>query len=267
MKKNITYSAFLKHLDSEGKPKVDDESLEADIKKLQLRLLRIQQGLFHSKDRAIIMLEGFDASGKGGAIRALTEKLDPRSVKVVPIGPPTDEEQGKHWLYRFWQSVPAPGTITVFDRSWYGRVLVEKVNKLTTPARLENAYDEINQFEAQLQNDGIKVIKFFLAITKAEQLKRFEDRLNDPYKQWKITMADLEARKNWDNYVDAVDLMLEKTDTKDCPWNVVPSVKKKLAHLSVLDTVVKDCKYWETWIEEAVVHYEKKELLKLLKKC
>src|SRR5262249_29987963 len=146
---------------------------------------------------------GFDAAGKGGAIRRLVEKLDPRGFKVHPIGPPEAVEQQIHYLYRFWTRLPKPGTIAIFDRTWYGRVLVEKVEKLAARKRCEQAYEEIVNFEKTLVQDGISLIKIFLAISKKEQLKRFEDRLNDPYKEWKLTKDDVEDRRRWDKYVKA----------------------------------------------------------------
>lgn len=266
MKNHKTLSALLKDLQKAPRQMKDKEELEKEAAELQLKMLKIQQAVFHKKDRVVIMLEGFDAAGKGGAIRALSEKLDPRSIKVIPIGPPTEEEKGKHWLYRFWANLPDPGNIVVFDRSWYGRVLVEKVDKLTDKEKLKSAYEEINQFEAQLQNDGIILVKFFLAITKDEQLERFEARLEDPYKQWKITLADIDARKKWDKYVEAMDEILKKTNLRTSPWHVIPANSKKFARVEVLKNVIKALKVCEKWMEDKVIKKEKDKLLKLLKK-
>lgn len=254
-------STLLKKMPKASK---DKDHLEEEIKNLQLKMLRIQQGVFHSKDRVIIIFEGFDAAGKGGAIRALTEMLDPRSIKVIPIGAPTSDEQGKHWLYRFWKELPSPGNITIFDRSWYGRVLVEKVDKLTTSKRLEQAHQEINEFESQLQNDGITLIKIFLAITKDEQLERFNARLKDPYKQWKLTTADVEARKKWNQYVKAVDEIFIKNN--QCPWHLIPANSKKMARHQVLSIVTSKLHYCEEWIESAASKYAHSRLVKLLQK-
>lgn len=266
MKKITSLTALLKSLSKAPKVMPKKDELEEKIKKYQLNMLRIQQGVFHKKDRVVIMFEGFDAAGKGGAIRTITEKLDPRSVRVVPIGAPTEDEKGKHWLYRFWRDLPAPGNITIFDRSWYGRVLVEKVDKLASPEQIKLAYEEINQFEAQLQNDGIKVIKIFLAITKDEQYKRFEDRINDPYKQWKIGEADILARKHWDKYVEAVDTILQKCNPKSSPWHVIPANSKKLARKEVLTVLKDELNVCEKWIEKAVEKTETKKLREQLKK-
>lgn len=263
--KNIkSLSALLKkkfpHFDKQ------EETYKSDLENLQKKMLRIQQGVFHKKERVIIMFEGFDAAGKGGAIRNITEMLDPRGFRVHPIGAPTKEEQGKHWLYRFWANLPEAGNIAIFDRSWYGRVLVEKVDHLTPKEKIKESYDEINKFEETLQNDGIRVIKIFLAITKDEQLKRFEDRLGDPYKQWKISMDDINARKSWDHYVKAVDEILKKCNPKSCPWLVIPANSKKHARIASLDHITSELSKFGKWMENAALTYETKKLKALLRK-
>lgn len=266
MKLHKSLKTLLRQMEKSPKAQNNKDALDDEIKALQLKMLRIHQGIFHKKDRVVIIFEGFDAAGKGGTIRSLTENLDPRSFRVIPIGPPTAEEQGKHWLYRFWRDLPAPGHMTIFDRSWYGRVLVEKVEKLTSPDRLRDAHREINEFENQLQKDGITVIKIFLAITKAEQLERFEDRLNDPYKQWKISIADIDARRKWNNYVRAVDDFLNKNNSSAIPWHVIPANSKRLARRETLLIVTKKLKECEKWIEKAAQKYERSKLVKLLLK-
>jgi polyphosphate kinase 2 (PPK2 family) len=266
MKTHLSLSALLKDLTLAPKVIHNKDALVEEAKKLQLNMLRIQQGVFHKKDRVIIIFEGFDAAGKGGAIRALTERLDPRNVRVVPVGEPTEDEKGKPWLYRFWRDLPNPGHITIFDRSWYGRVLIEKVDHLTSPEKLKSAYEEINQFEAQLQNDGITLIKIFLGITKDEQLNRFEDRLKDPYKQWKIGMPDINARKNWSKYVKAVDEIFLKCSPKTSPWHLVAANSKRYTRKEVLSIVTTKLKFCEQWIEKAALSYEAKKFAKMLKK-
>ncbi len=219
------------------------------LKKLQLKMLRIAQGTFHRKERVIIVFEGFDAAGKGGAIRRLTENLDPRGFRVHPIGPPGNKEQGKHYLYRFWKKLPQKGMIAVFDRSWYGRVLVERVEKLIPKNTWQRAYTEINQFEKLLTDDGVKIIKIFLKISKAEQLKRFEERMKDPYKQWKITKDDIRNRSMWNAYVKATNDMITKTNTKECPWHIVETNDKDLAREEVLRIVTTRCSEIGKWME------------------
>ncbi len=262
-----TLSRLLKELEKKPKAYPDKEKLEDEIKNFQLMLLKIQQAAFHRQERIIIIFEGFDAAGKGGTIRAVTEKLDPRSLKVVPIAAPKKSEQGKHWLYRFWKKLPAPGSITIFDRSWYGRVLVEKVEGLTSPERINDAYKEINEFEATLQRDGIILIKIFLAVTKDEQLKRFEERLTDPLKRWKITEADIEARKNWNKYVSAVDEFLKENNSRKSPWHVIPSNSKKFARRQSLHVITKELAHLLKGFEQPEHDKKQKKFLKDLRGC
>jgi polyphosphate kinase 2 (PPK2 family) len=235
-----------------------------EIKKLQLQVLRIQQGTFFSKRRVIIALEGVDASGKGGAIRKLTENLDPRSFVAHPIGVPDPEDQGKHYLYRFWARLPSPGMMAIFDRSWYGRVLVERVEKLISPPAWHRAYSEINQFEKLLTDDGVKLIKICLKISKKEQLRRFEDRLRDPYKQWKITADDVRNRSKWASYRLAYEDMFRLTSTEHCPWHVVDTDDKDEARRQVLEIVASECSDLRKWMERHALKLEQRELKRAL---
>jgi len=247
-------------------PSIPDNNVTAQhLKKLQLKMLRIQQGIWFQKHRAIILFEGFDACGKGGVIRRLTEAMDPRSYEVYPICAPKEEDQGKHYLYRFWNCLPAPGHITVLDRSWYGRVLVEKVDQLAPKHRIDQAYEEINGFEKILIDDGIHIIKIFLAISKKEQLLRFEKRLNDPYKQWKLTLDDIKARSKWDKYVEAVDKMLFKTHTKISPWNMIPADSKSYTRLQVLEVIQEKLGEYSRWMDNAARRKKNLTLKKALK--
>jgi polyphosphate kinase 2 (PPK2 family) len=238
-------SRLLRH-----KQKSPDEKnlLEERLEKLELEMLRIQQGIFHGKGRVILLLEGFDAAGKGGCIRTITSHIDPRGVAVHAVGPPTKEEQGRHWLYRFWRDLPEPGTIALFDRSWYGRVLVEKVEQLAKPSRIHDAYREINEFERTLADDGITILKFFLGVSRDQQLKRFEERLGDPYKQWKLSEDDIRNRSNWDKYVKATDRMFEKTNKVH--WHLVGADHKAAARVEVLERIVKELGHWGNWMEK-----------------
>ncbi len=236
-----------------------------DLKKLQLKMLRIQQGVWHCKERVIIAIEGVDAAGKGGAIRRVTENLDPRGVHVHPIGAPGKVEQGKHYLYRFWKKLPEKGTIAVFDRTWYGRVLVERVEKLIEKPVWERAYGEINSFEKMLHDDGVKIIKIFLKISKEEQLKRFKDRLEDPYKNWKITPDDIRNRAKWKEYDKAYDQMLEETDKKYAKWHIIDTDDKDEAREEVLRIITKELKGIQDWMEDNANTLNHKELEKALK--
>lgn len=243
----------------------EEKKKKISIDGLQLKMLRIQQGIWHSKQRVIIVFEGVDAAGKGGAIRKVTERLDPRGVRVLPIGPPTQDEQGKHYLYRFWTNLPAPGSIAIFDRSWYGRVLVERVEKLIPKERWKEAYEEINQFEKMLRDDGIILLKFFLNISKEEQLKRFCARLEDPYKQWKITAEDIRAREKWNDYQRAFDEMFEATSTKHCKWHVINTDDKDKAREEVLSRITHHLRQAEEWIEHQASALGKRKLEQALK--
>lgn len=236
-----------------------------DLKQLQLKMLRIQQGVWHCKERVIIAFEGVDAAGKGGAIRRITENLDPRGVHVHPIGAPDPVEQGKHYLYRFWTKLPAKGTIAIFDRTWYGRVLVERVEKLIDQKSWERAYGEINQFEKLLIDDGVKIIKIFLKISKEEQLKRFKDRLEDPYKVWKITPEDIRNRAKWDDYEKAYERMIEETDKKHARWHVVETDDKDEARKKVLKIITKELQTVHDWMEDNAYTANHKQIVKALK--
>lgn len=237
-----------------------------DLEELQLKMLRAQQGVWHQKERVIIVFEGTDAAGKGGAIRRVTEKLDPRGVHVHPIGEPKPENQEKHYLYRFWAKLPDKGTIGIFDRSWYGRVLVEKVDKLAEPKRIREAYKEINQFEKMLVDDGIILIKICLLISKKEQLKRFQARLDDPYKQWKMTESDLKARGQWNEYQKAFKQIFLRTDTYYAPWIVIETDDKDEARCAVLEAITRRLRKSEIWIEDQARLMKKRKLEVELKK-
>ncbi|BBB30239.1 UDP-galactose-lipid carrier transferase [Neptunomonas japonica JAMM 1380] len=212
---------------------------EKDLKKWQLRLLHAQQAYFHANKRAIIVFEGWDASGKGGAIRRLTERLDPRGFQVHPIGAPRKEEQGKHYLYRFQTRLPAPGEIAIFDRSWYGRVLVERVEGFAVEQQWQRAYQEINEFERLLTDDDARIIKVFMHISPKEQLKRFAERLSNPIKRWKLTEEDIRNRQRWPEYDEAINQMFEQTSTITSPWHPIAANHKWYARIKVLKTVVK----------------------------
>ncbi len=216
----------------------DKSDYEKKLKKWQKSLLEVQQAYFHQGQRAILVFEGWDASGKGGAIRRITERLDPRGFTVHPISAPTAEEQGRHYLYRFQTRLPEPGSIAIFDRSWYGRVLVERVEGFSTAEQWQRAYQEINEFERTLADDGVRIIKLFMHITPEEQLKRFRERLNNPVKRWKLTTEDIRNRERWPDYSDAINDMFRYTSTQTCPWQIIPANHKWYARIAVLKTLV-----------------------------
>lgn len=216
----------------------DKAHYEAALEKLQRKMLSIQQAYYHARRRAVLVFEGWDAAGKGGAIRRLTETLDPRGVHVWPIGAPTPEEQGTHYLYRFWRRLPAPGTIAIFDRSWYGRVLVERVDGLATDAEWKRAYREIVDFERLLADDGVRLAKIFLHITPEEQLERFAERMETPEKRWKLGQADIDAHLKYDEYARAADDMFAMTSWKGAPWKAIHADSKWRARVEALEHIV-----------------------------
>lgn len=211
------------------------------LKKIQLKLLNQQRLLRESKRSLVIVVEGPDAGGKGGAIKRIVGRLDPRLVRVYGIVKPTPEEHSQHYLWRFWNKLPPRGETTVFDRSWYGRVLVERVESFATDAEWKRAYREINEFERQLADDGTIFAKLYLQISKDEQLARFRCREADPYKHWKISDEDWRNRKKWDEHNVAAEDMFEKTSTDIAPWTVIPANFKWAARVrtakAVLDAV------------------------------
>ena len=204
----------------------------------QEKLFHVQQSYFHQKKRALIVFEGWDASGKGGAIRRITEKLDPRGVSVFPVAKPAKEDQEKHFLYRFWQQIPSPGSLKIFDRSHYGRVLVERVDKLVDEEVWQRGYDEINAFEKTLSDSGVRIIKLFMHISSSEQRERFEERLHNPFKRWKLTEEDLHNRKMRKAYIEATNDMFKHTHTSYAPWHVINGEFKWQARVNALDTVI-----------------------------
>ena len=219
--------------------KLDEKTYEQDLAKWQARLATlVQRKEFH--DRTLILaFEGSDAAGKGGAIRRVTTSFDAHQFVVVPISAPTAEELDQPFLWRFWRQIPARGGITIFDRSWYGRVLVERVEKFCATADWLRAYDEINQFEEQLVRAGGVICKFWLQISKEEQLKRFEAREKTAFKQFKITKDDWRNRKKWHAYEQAVADMVDRTSTELAPWTLVEAEDKYFARVKILKTIAK----------------------------
>jgi polyphosphate:AMP phosphotransferase len=206
------------------------------------RALEEQQGrlnVLHRMARergisVILVFEGWDAAGKGGAIRRVTAALDAASYQIVPIAAPTDEERSHHYLWRFWRHLPRSGTLTIFDRSWYGRVLVERVEGFASPAQWLRAYSEISQFEEQLVDHGVVLIKYWLHITQDEQLRRFQERRRLSFKQWKLTDEDWRNRRKWKEYHAAVNEMFARTSTRIAPWTLVEANDKYYARLKVM---------------------------------
>ena len=207
-------------------------------KKLQDRLGYLHNEMYRHRIPVILAFEGWDAGGKGGAIKRLTEAIDPRGYEVCPTASPNDIERAHHYLWRFWQKVPKAGHLAIFDRTWYGRVMVERIEGFCSEAEWKRAYAEINQMEASWVEAGCVVLKFWLQIDKDEQERRFTERMNTPEKQWKITDEDWRNRAKWDLYEEAVDDMVVKTSTPNAPWILVSGNNKYYARIQVLETVV-----------------------------
>ena len=228
----------LEDVDPSTTAELEKKEYEKELKTLQEKLYELQVRYFLEKRRAIIVFEGWDAAGKGGAIKRMTALMDPRGYKVWPIAAPKDAEARHHYLWRFTSRTPEQGELCIFDRSWYGRVLVERVEAFCTPKAWQRAYDEINAFERMLTDDGTMILKFFLHIDKATQLERFKAREKDPIKNFKIGPDDWRNRKKRPEYERAIQDMFDRTHRPDAPWHVVPANDKKYARIAVLRTCV-----------------------------
>jgi AMP-polyphosphate phosphotransferase len=217
-----------------------DGDYDEGLKSLQDRLA-VQQSLhiLHNA-RTLIIVEGWDAAGKGGAIKRLTATLDPRYYQVYSVSAPTVEEKDKHFLWRFWNKLPGKREISIWDRSHYGRVLVERVEGFCSEAEWRRGYDEINEFESRQGEIGTKIIKIFLHVTQETQDRVLTERLNDPSKRWKVTAEDFRNRSKRDAYLDAMKDMFKRTDTHWAPWTVIDGNNQKAARMAVLSHVVKE---------------------------
>ena len=208
------------------------------LQELQEKLAVLHYEMYRNRIPVVLAFEGWDAGGKGGAIKRLTENIDPRGYEVVPISAPNDIERAHHYLWRFWNAMPKAGHLTIFDRTWYGRVMVEKIEGFCSENEWQRAYNEINDMEEHMTNFGCIVIKFWLQIDKEEQLKRFNERQETLEKQWKITEEDWRNREKWDEYEAAVNEMIIRTSTTNAPWVIVEANDKYYARIKVLETVV-----------------------------
>lgn len=208
------------------------------LEEYQFKMLKLQRKVIENRIAVCVAYEGADAAGKGGNIKRLVETLDPRGYEVHAIGAPSEGEKSQHYLRRFWLRLPPRGRIGVFDRTWYGRVLVERVEKFAKKEEWQRAYREINEFERALTDDGLILVKFWIHISKKVQLERFKEREKDPWKNWKLTQEDWRNRDRWDAYIDALEEMFEKTDTEYAPWTIIEGDYKWWARIKALKTVV-----------------------------
>ena len=206
------------------------------LQKCQARLNQLHRKALKKKISTILLFEGPDAAGKGGAIRRITAALDSRHYQVIPIAAPTDEERAHHYLWRFWRHLSRAGRINIFDRSWYGRVLVERVEGFASEAEWKRAFAEINEFEEQLTDHGILLLKYWVHISKDEQLERFKAREQTPHKRWKLTEEDWRNREKWDDYESAVNDIVEHTSTHTAPWVLVEGNDKRFSRIKVIST-------------------------------
>jgi polyphosphate kinase 2 (PPK2 family) len=219
--------------------RIDEKTYEHELEKLQHRLLDLQVNHLRTGGRVIIGIDGWDAAGKGGLIERIVAGLEPKSTQVWRIGPPTREEQGRHYLWRFWNRLPAPGNWAIFDRTWYGRVLVERIEGLCSVEAWQRAYREINEFERQLADDGAHVVKLLVHVSAEEQKRRMIDRLNKSHKHYKIGLEDFRNIAKRKQYLEAYHDMLERTDTDYAPWHVIASDIKEHARLEGLRIIDK----------------------------
>lgn len=217
---------------------LDKKTYKKKLKDLQYEMLNTQQFLFKHKIGLMLAFEGMDAAGKGGAIKRLTEHIDPRGYVVHPISAPQPHELRYNYMQRFWRKLPQLGQIAIFDRSWYGRVLVERIEGFASESEWKRAYEEINAFEKHLTDDDYIIVKFWIHIDQDEQLKRFKERKEDPYKAWKLTTEDWRNREKFDLYEAAADEMIVKTDTDRAPWILVPGNYKLYARIKVLEETI-----------------------------
>lgn len=221
-------------------PVVEEKEYKEELDKLQGQLKELHNRLYRKKVPVVILYEGWDAAGKGGNIKRITEALDPRGFEVHPIASPEPYEKARHYLWRFWTKLPKTGHIAIFDRSWYGRVMVERLEGFCSENDWKRAYNEMNEFEKELHDWGAVIIKFWVQIDKDTQLERFTMRQNTPEKQWKITDEDWRNREKWDAYEIAVNEMIQKTSTSYAPWHILESVDKKYARLKALKIVIRE---------------------------
>jgi len=217
--------------------RIGRKEYEEELEELQLGLVKLQRKVVDKGRRIVIGFEGWDAAGKGGAIKRLLAYMDPRGYEVHPVGAPSSLELEHHYLRRFWQRLPRRGIITIFDRTWYGRVVVERIEGFASEEEWQRGYREINEFERMLVDDGYCLIKFFMHLSDEEQLDRFEKRRDDPFKSWKLTDDDWRNRKKRPDYLAAYEDMFAKTSTDCAPWTIVSAESKRNARLTVLRTV------------------------------
>ncbi len=216
---------------------------ERKLKKLQTEMIRLQTWAIENGERIVVIFEGRDAAGKGGAIRRITERINPRHMRIVALPKPTEDEQSQWYFQRYIQQLPKSGEIVFFDRSWYNRAVVEPVNGFCTQKEYEIFMTQVNDFERMILDSGIYLVKIYMSISKREQAKRFEEIKNDPLKQWKMSPVDEKAQELWDQYTTYKDAMFEKTNTEKSPWKVIKANRKTEARVNALNHILKNIPY------------------------
>jgi len=234
-----------KHDSEEASPKLKRKEFEKELQKLQTELCRLQEWVVQTGQRVIVVFEGRDAAGKGGTIKAITERVSPRVFRVVALPTPSDREKTQLYAQRYIQHFPAAGEVVIFDRSWYNRAGVEYVMGFCTKDQYQEFAENCPKFESHIVRSGIRLVKFWLEVGQEEQQRRFEARIEDPLRQWKLSPMDLESFARWYAYSRARDLMLEATDTKDAPWYIVRSDDKRRARLNCISYLLSLIPYKE----------------------
>jgi polyphosphate kinase 2 len=216
---------------------------ERKLKRLQIEMIRLQTWAIENGERIVVIFEGRDAAGKGGAIRRITERINPRHMRIVALPKPSEDEQSQWYFQRYIQQLPKSGEIVFFDRSWYNRAVVEPVNGFCTQEEYEIFMTQVNDFERMILDSGIYLVKIYMSISKREQAKRFEDIKNDPLKQWKMSPVDDKAQELWDQYTMYKDAMFKKTNTEKSPWKVIKANRKTEARVNALNHILKNIPY------------------------
>jgi polyphosphate kinase 2 len=219
---------------------------EKNLKKLQVELIRLQTWAIKNEERIIIVFQGRDAAGKGGAIRRITERINPRHMRIVALPKPTKDEQSQWYFQRYVEQFPKAGEMVLFDRSWYNRAVVEPVNGFCTQEEYEIFMNQVNDFERMILESGIHLVKIYMSISKKEQAKRFAEIKGDPLKQWKMTKLDERAQALWDQYTEYKNAMFEKTNTEISPWKIIRANRKTEARINVINHILKSIPYDKT---------------------
>jgi polyphosphate kinase 2 len=231
-RKQLNYERAIRYVDYEKK-----------LKKLQLEIIKVQNWAIQENKKIVVLFEGRDAAGKGGAIRRITERINPRHIRIVALPKPTEDEQSQWYFQRYINQLPKAGEMVFFNRSWYNRAVVEPVNDFCTQEEYHVFMNQVNEFERMILESGIYLVKIYMSISKKEQFKRFEEIKNDPLKQWKMTDVDKRAQELWDDYTEYKKAMFIKTNTETSPWKVIRANRKTDARVNAMNHILKSIPY------------------------